>query len=329
MKVWMLPSYKSQTPSSQMRVHQIAQYLKCDKEIIPYNWTVEQKLARLENVGDRDYVLIQKWRNDFNRAEHISKLKGVKIFDMDDITGDAEAIELAKCSDILFMANHYLVEWARTNFPDKEVQLVPTGIAIPEGLAAQPGKPVALIAKYGVDRYIPHIAKIVDWKDLHENYGIEIQILGITDAQSEKQATELIGDFCTCLPLVPLGDFWKQYGNNLASATLGIMPLRKKAQGKSGFSVLTMMAAGLPVIASPYGECDYIIDHGINGYLADTNQDWHQSIVNLIENPEIRADMSREAMKTIIEKYTVHSIAEKMEKFLHEKNLVLGPSGQC
>jgi glycosyltransferase involved in cell wall biosynthesis len=36
------------------------------------------------------------------------------------------------------------------------------------------------------------------------------------------------------------------------------------------------MALGIPVVASPVGEKKHVIRHGINGFLAGTEEDWYQ-----------------------------------------------------
>lgn len=317
MKIWFLPSYKNEAPSSQMRVYRIASNLTCDSEIIPYNLSVQEKHKILANVSDEDFVIVQKWRNDFNQAIHIKEIRGKKIFDIDDICEDKEVLELGAVCDIIFAANHYLYDWAKTKF-NKETYLIPTGIDIPENLQpySQHERKNIVIAKYGVDRYIAPIAKIDIWKQLFEKYNIAMRILGTTANTCKEQAQNSIGGFCKTYPLVPLSSFWNRYGKIVSTAAFGIMPLSRSAQGKSAFSVLTMMAAGLPVIASPYGECDHIISNGVNGYIAKTREEWLSACENIITNNYHRQSLSIEATKTIVRTYTIEKITKKIESSL-------------
>jgi glycosyltransferase involved in cell wall biosynthesis len=57
---------------------------------------------------------------------------------------------------------------------------------------------------------------------------------------------------------------------------VGIMPLTDGPfeRGKCGYKLIQYMAGGLPVIASPVGVNRQIVEHDINGYLADSNDDW-------------------------------------------------------
>ena len=315
--MWMLPSYKEETPSSQQRVYQIAKHISCQTNIIPYNMSNDEKFKILKDVKSDDYVLVQKWRNSFNRAEFISQIKGIKIFDLDDISEDKEVLDLVQVCDILFMANHYLVDWAKRKF-NKPVHLIPTGVTIPDPLPPYSikNRPNIVIAKYGVDKYIRHIARICDWQKLFEQYEIAVRIMGTTDKESKGTAQATIGHFCKTYPLVPFSKYWKEYGRMISTALIGIMPLGKSAQGKSAFSVLSMMSAGLPVIASPYGECDHIIENGVNGFLVNKQEDWAIALDALFADKNLRQKMSVAAIKTIASKYTVEKVANQIEKSL-------------
>jgi glycosyltransferase involved in cell wall biosynthesis len=63
---------------------------------------------------------------------------------------------------------------------------------------------------------------------------------------------------------------------DLQAAHVGIMPLPDTpwTRGKCGFKLIQYMASSLPVIASPVGVNTTIVEHGKNGYLASTNDEW-------------------------------------------------------
>lgn len=316
MKLWLFPSYKPEAPSSQMRVYKIAPLLKIPTTIIPYNLSIEEKLNILKSAKKQDYILIQKWRNEFNQAKYIQDFPGTKIFDMDDICEDQNVIDLATACDVLFMANHFLFDWAKKF--NKPTYIIPTGIDMPGNLTPynHASRQNIIIAKYGVDKYIPMIARIPGWKDLFNRYNIALRILGTTKESSKNDAQQSIGHYCKTYNLVSFSSFWKTYGKIISTAVCGIMPLSKSAQGKSAFSVLTMMSAGVPVIASPYGECDYIIQNEINGFLAHDIDDWYTACDKLLSQPKLREKMSVEAIKTIVQNYTIEKIAGMINKII-------------
>ncbi len=63
-------------------------------------------------------------------------------------------------------------------------------------------------------------------------------------------------------------------------------------RGKCGYKLIQYMACGLPVVASPVGVNEEIVSHGENGFLADTLEEWKQSLERLVGmDPATRAAM--------------------------------------
>jgi len=73
---------------------------------------------------------------------------------------------------------------------------------------------------------------------------------------------------------------------DLQAAHVGIMPLSDNpwTRGKCGFKLIQYMACSLPVIASPVGVNTDIVEHGKNGYLASTNDEWIKYLNLLHQN---------------------------------------------
>jgi len=55
--------------------------------------------------------------------------------------------------------------------------------------------------------------------------------------------------------------------------------------------LIQYMACGLPVIASPVGVNQEIVEHGINGYLTSSTQQWIEAFSQLRENPALQQKM--------------------------------------
>ena len=66
----------------------------------------------------------------------------------------------------------------------------------------------------------------------------------------------------------------------------GIMPLSDDefSRGKSAFKLLQYQAAGLPLLASPVGENNSVVDHGVNGFLCQTAREWSSAAGKLISD---------------------------------------------
>lgn len=68
-------------------------------------------------------------------------------------------------------------------------------------------------------------------------------------------------------------------------------------------SILEAMAVGLPVVLMRQGTEKYIIDHGIDGLLANDISDYVKCIVELIKNQQLREKLGRQARINVYQKY--------------------------
>lgn len=92
---------------------------------------------------------------------------------------------------------------------------------------------------------------------------------------------------------------------------VGIMPIPDEpwAHGKCGYKLIQYMACGLPVVASRVGANIQIVKHGINGYLASTDNDWEQALNALHENPLLRQSMGNRGRQDVEAHYSLEVLA--------------------
>jgi len=102
------------------------------------------------------------------------------------------------------------------------------------------------------------------------------------------------------------------------SLDIGVYPLPNDewAKGKAGFKAIYYMAAGVPCVASPVGMNKEIIQDGVNGFLANSEEEWLEKISLLIENPELRKKIGLAGRKTVEERYSVKVNAPRFLKVL-------------
>jgi len=95
----------------------------------------------------------------------------------------------------------------------------------------------------------------------------------------------------------------------LSEIDIGIMPLPNDewAQGKCGLKGLQYMALEIPTIMSPVGVNTEIINDGLNGYLANTIDEWVEKLSLLINSSELRERIGKEARQTVMERFSVES----------------------
>ena len=57
---------------------------------------------------------------------------------------------------------------------------------------------------------------------------------------------------------------------------IGVMPLNNDefSKGKCAFKALQYMACGVPCIVSPIGTNIEVVKEGLNGYYADSSEEW-------------------------------------------------------
>jgi glycosyltransferase involved in cell wall biosynthesis len=91
----------------------------------------------------------------------------------------------------------------------------------------------------------------------------------------------------------------------------GIMPLPDDeiSRGKCGLKALQYMATGRPVVVSPVGVNVDIVEHGRNGFLASTTEDFVGSLAELAKSPGKRREMGANARKTVEERYSAEVVS--------------------
>lgn len=93
----------------------------------------------------------------------------------------------------------------------------------------------------------------------------------------------------------------------IQSMDIGLMPLDDSpwSRGKCGYKIIQYMASGVPVIASPVGVNSQIVDHGVTGFLARTESEWHEALDTLLRDEGLRHRMGAAGRKRMEERYSL------------------------
>ncbi|MFN5795586.1 MAG: glycosyltransferase family 4 protein [Bacteroidota bacterium] len=103
---------------------------------------------------------------------------------------------------------------------------------------------------------------------------------------------------------------------DLLKMDVGIMPLKDDlwANGKCGFKALQYMSLGIPALVSPVGVNTKIVDHGINGFICSSEQDWFNHLEKLLLDANLLQEISK-ATRQKIENY--YSVKSNSQNFIH------------
>jgi glycosyltransferase involved in cell wall biosynthesis len=276
------------------------------------------KLWRLSShANEYDFIFIQRETFMLGTSffeKRLAKSKAKIIFDFDDsiwlldvsnankafawLKNPDKTSEIIKLSDVVVGGNPYLCDYARKF--NKNVKLIPTTVDTVEHINKGNTNTSVCIGWSGSLTTIKHFEHAVPiLKKLKDKYGdkISIKVMGDPDYQNKE------------LNVISLK--WKKETEvkELSGFDIGIMPLPddKWANGKCGLKGLQYMSLEIPTIMSPVGVNSEIIQDGINGFLASTEEEWINKLSQLIESKELRERIGKAGRRTVEEKYSIES----------------------
>ncbi|MCA0353596.1 MAG: glycosyltransferase family 4 protein [Chloroflexi bacterium] len=130
-------------------------------------------------------------------------------------------------------------------------------------------------------------------------------------------ALKLVADQVQFAPFVPLAEL----PNIMAQADIVIAPLDYENQFtrcRSELKYLEAAALRLPMVATPIPAFAQAIEHGQNGFLAQTLEQWQTHLIQLLQDSALREQIGQAAYAHVCAKYTVATAAAGYETSLHE-----------
>jgi glycosyltransferase involved in cell wall biosynthesis len=122
------------------------------------------------------------------------------------------------------------------------------------------------------------------------------------------------------LPMEPI--LWTEETEvaSIFSFDVGIMPLTDAPfeRGKCGYKLIQYMACGLPVVASPIGVNCHLVEHGVNGFLAETHEQWSLALQTLISNHDLRQSMVATGRQKVERQYSTQVTGPKLIAILQQ-----------
>lgn len=108
--------------------------------------------------------------------------------------------------------------------------------------------------------------------------------------------------------------------SEICNFSVGIMPLVDSpiARGKSGYKLIQYMACRVPVVASPVGENNTIVEHCVDGLLAASKEEWYEALVQLLRRPDLRERLGAAGRAKVERSYSVQVTGPRMASILVE-----------
>lgn len=105
---------------------------------------------------------------------------------------------------------------------------------------------------------------------------------------------------------------------NISACQVGVMPLLDSLweRGKCGYKLIQYMACGLPVVASAVGVNRQIVEHGVNGFLAETSEQWAEALQMLLADAGLRQRMGQVGRLKVEQQYCIQATAPILSQFL-------------
>lgn len=161
----------------------------------------------------------------------------------------------------------------------------------------------------------PHENIIVGWTGSHSTLKYLVQINKVLEFLEKKYPEMTVWVIADKMPdlSLPRLEFRKwsleTELEDLAQFDIGVMPLPDDewSKGKCGFKALQYLAMEIPAVVSPVGVNSEIVQHGHNGYLASTDEEWLDCLTALIEDKDRRHKMGTSGRRRVEENYSVRS----------------------
>ena len=212
--------------------------------------------------------------------------------------GERKVRALCRLGDHVIVCTEHLAEFARTYNSGVTLisSTVDTRVYRPRP-SGPDGKPVTIgwSGSHSTSAYVQLLRNVL--KQLQEEDGVSVVVVGdenfvmdgvTVEAKPWREETEVA---------------------ELSRFDVGIYPLPNEPwiRGKSGLKAIQYMSLGVPTVAQRTDTNGGIIEHGANGFLADSRDEWLSVLRTLVKDRELRVRIGTAARKTVVERYSVEA----------------------
>ena len=271
-----------------------------EKEALPWiPWFVERILwpKNIPIVTDYDDAIFHRY--DQSGSPLIRRLLGKKI---DFIMGSSSCV---------FSGNGYISERAR-GAGARRIELVPTVVDIDKYQRS-------IVNRIDERLRIGWIGTPETWTSFVTSFCNQIKSIAL----NQRAVFRVVGAESRFRVDGPKEFFpWSEDAevSLIQGMDVGLMPLPDTpwTRGKCGYKLIQYLACGVPVVASPVGVNTEIVEHGVNGFLASTDQEWADALNILLADPELRARMGEAGRRKIMKHYSLQVWGPRVAQMLRD-----------
>jgi glycosyltransferase involved in cell wall biosynthesis len=254
------------------------------------------------------FFLLNEW------SEWLAHLRAPVVFDFDDaiwIHAVSEANRrfaflknvgkiprIAQLAHTVIAGNDYLAAWARQH--SRNVHVIPTCVDT-ERFSPPPSRPDSgpvTIGWSGSPSTFSHLRPLLPALErLKARYGDRVRLRVMGDPSFSHPPLGLKGEAWTPDAELAL----------LKEMEIGLMPLPDDewTRGKCGLKGLVSMSMGAATVMSPVGVNTEIVQHGENGFLASTDDEWVELLSRLVDDVDLRRRIGVAGRQTVVDRYSV------------------------
>lgn len=225
--------------------------------------------------------------------------------------------DLFKMSDSVFAVNKAIADYA-SKFND-DVHIVPMTVDLdrykPSELPKK-SKDKPIIVWVGTNTNQPNVETLVPaLRRLRQKHDFKLRIIADYEQKFDGIEVEFIKwNFDDEVRLLQESD-------------IGIVPVAESAWSpwKFFFKTVQFLSVGLPVVGTATGSNLEIIEDGKSGFLAETEQDWYEKLLLLLEDAGMRRQFGAYGRNHAVERFNIerqYDFLEQRFKALAEKSSV-------
>ena len=228
---------------------------------------------------------------DLHKSKFIKRLLGNKIS------------KIIGSSHTVVVGNDYLECYARLSGARNIVQIptvVDTDVYLPTPPNFLENQPVKIgwlgspSTQYHLALALPAIKKLQSEVEVE----VELHVMGVNENFDSM-----------CVPVTIHA--WSETAqlDFLNSIDIGIMPLIDSpfARGKCGYKLIQYMAYQKPVVATPLEINNEIVNDRINGFYANTDEEWFETLKILCLDRQLQISMGENGREKVDKKYSINA----------------------